>query len=112
MVDTLGQEGDLGQVRVASVDPETPEAHTAQQQYVVAFEIESVPGHQAPVTLQTEPFEIKAVAEATDVKAFPPVNQAYQLQEPVKLYAQENGQVSTEAIGKLQAFDVIVNQSA
>ncbi|MDA1359603.1 hypothetical protein O1R50_08215 [Glycomyces luteolus] len=106
----VGEEGDLGQVRVTSVDPETPDADAAKQ-YVVAFEVEALPGHQRPVTLQTAPFEIKAVAEATDVTAFPPVNQLYQLQEPVKLYEQEDGQAATKSIGELESFDVIVNHS-
>jgi hypothetical protein len=110
MYNPVGEEGDLGQVRVTSVDPVKTEANAAKQ-YVVAFEIEAVPGHQAPVTLQTAPFEIEAVAEATDIKQFPPVNQLYSLQEPVDLYTQENGQAGSEVIGQLESFPVLVNQS-
>lgn len=117
MFNPVGEEGDLGQVRVTSVDP-APEVTSAAgrdasptKQYVVAFEIESLPGHNAPVVVQTAPFELEAAAEATDVKAFPPVNQPYTLQEPVKLYQQQDGQAG-EAFGELREFDVIVNQSA
>ncbi|MFC7220975.1 twin-arginine translocation signal domain-containing protein [Streptomyces polyrhachis] len=53
-----------------------------------------------------------ATLKATDVKAFPPVNQLYTLQEPVTLYPMGGSEAAgTEPAGVLEGFDVIVNQS-
>jgi hypothetical protein len=46
-----------------------------------------------------------------DSRAFPPVNQVYQLQEPVKLYAPDST-VGEEPTGVLEGFGVVVNQSS
>ncbi|MGW0425258.1 twin-arginine translocation signal domain-containing protein [Streptomyces sp. NPDC003015] len=62
--------------------------------------------------LSTDPTKY-ATLKATDVKAFPPVNQPYTLQEPVQLYLQGGSRAQgTDPAGTLEGFDVIVNQSA
>ncbi|MFF5426395.1 MULTISPECIES: hypothetical protein [unclassified Streptomyces] len=54
-----------------------------------------------------------ATLRAVDVKAFPPVNQLYTLQEPVQLYpADDSAAAGTEPVGALEGADFIVNQSA
>lgn len=112
MYNPVGEHGDFGEVRVSSLHSDATPAEAAEG-CVLVFEIEHLPGAEedGPVTLQTDPIEF-TVVEATDVKAFPPVNQTYTLQEPVKLYAQGGSDPSNEPIGTLDGFDVIVNQSA
>jgi hypothetical protein len=46
------------------------------------------------------------------VKAFPPVNQNYGLQEPVQFYPQGGSAANGDApIGELSAFGVLMNQA-
>lgn len=66
---------------------------------------------ETTLMLSTDPTKY-ATLKATDVKAFPPVNQLYKLQEPVKLYPQGGSEADgTAPAGELSGFDVIVNQS-
>ncbi|MGY5002842.1 hypothetical protein [Streptomyces griseus] len=54
-----------------------------------------------------------ATLRAADVKAFPPVNQQYTLQVPVKLYPQGGSEAEeAEPVGVLEGFDAIWNQSS
>lgn len=54
-----------------------------------------------------------ATLRATNLKAFPPVNQLFTLQEPVRLYERQGDTVQTDKpAGELQGLDIIANQSA
>ncbi|MGW0393874.1 hypothetical protein ACWDYJ_23865 [Streptomyces sp. NPDC003042] len=64
------------------------------------------------MTLSTEPTKYVTL-KATEVKAFPPVNQSWTLQNPVQLYPQGGSEADgTAPDGELQGFDAIVNQSS
>ncbi|SDD06607.1 hypothetical protein SAMN05216270_101597 [Glycomyces harbinensis] len=108
----VGEVGDLGQIRVTTVDREKARADkddpAAYQEIVLSFEIEQLAGvtSEGPVVFETAPFAL-APEEALDVKAFPPVNQQLSIPEGVHLV--EPG--TDSAAGLLEAFTVTVNPS-
>ncbi|MGA5192704.1 hypothetical protein [Streptomyces exfoliatus] len=62
-------------------------------------------------TLATDPTKY-ATLRATNLTSFPPADQLCTLQEPVRLYASQDGTTQMDnPAGELRAFDVIVNQS-
>jgi hypothetical protein len=71
-----------------------------------------VAGDEVIVPLDVAVELLPKLRSSSPVKAFPPVNQTYMLQEPVQFYKPGTTAAEGEPIGVLEGFGVVVNQSA
>lgn len=113
----LGDQGDFGQVRVTTVDPEdgrprvSPDSPGKVKEYLLEFEVEHLPGGEddGPVILESAGAVFEPVGLEPE-EAFPPVDRQYRLMAPVPLY-ESGAAADAEPTGQLETFAVTVNQS-